>query len=69
MQWKKDGTFDQLNGLLRGDVRVDEGSWRQPSAANIDSQSVRTIENGGLEARTPIRGSTIASGASSWVSS
>ena len=64
MQWKKDGTFDRLNDLLRGDLRVAEGRQRQPSAAILDSQSVRTTEKGGLTAMTPVRGSTAASGTS-----
>lgn len=65
MQWKKDGTFDRLNDLLRGDLRVAEGRNRQPSAAIIDTQSVRTTERGGLAATTAVRGSTAAS-ATSW---
>jgi transposase len=62
MQWKKDGTFDRLMDLLRGDGRVAEGRNRQPSAAIIDTQSVRTTEKGGRTATTPVRGSTAASG-------
>ena len=69
MQWKKDGTFDRLNDLLRGDLRVAEGRNRQPSAAIIDSQSVRTTEKGGPMATTPVRGSTAANGTSSWTRS
>jgi putative transposase len=64
MQWKKDGTFGRLNDLLRGDLRVAEGRQRQPSAAIIDSQSVRTTEKGGHMAMTPVRGSTAGSGTS-----
>ena len=56
MQWKKDGTFDRLNDLLRGDLRVAHGRQRQPSAAIIDSQSVRATEKGGRTATTPVRG-------------
>jgi transposase len=66
MQWKKDGTFDRLNDLLRGDLRQAHGRQRQPSAAIIDSQSVRTTEKGGRAAMTPVRGSTAARGTSSW---
>ena len=69
MQWKKDGTFDRLNDLLRGDLRQAHGRQRQPSAAIIDSQSVRTTEKGGRTAMTPVRGSTAASGTSSWTAS
>src|SRR5512135_802193 len=44
MQWKKDGTFDRLLDALRGDLRQAEGRHRQPSAAVLDSQSVKTTE-------------------------
>nr|WP_231749518.1 IS5 family transposase [Tautonia plasticadhaerens] len=45
--WKRDGTFDRLMDLLRGDVRQAEGRQRQPSAAILDSQSVKTTGKGG----------------------
>ena len=62
--WKKDGTFGRLMDLLRGDLRVAEGRQRQPSAAILDSQSVKTTEKGGRAATTPARRSTAASGTS-----
>jgi transposase len=64
MQWKKDGTFDRLLDGLRGDLRQAEGRRRQPSAAVLDSQSVKTTEKGGSTATTPARRSTAASGTS-----
>src|SRR5512133_3734226 len=60
MMWKKDGTFDRLNDLLRGDLRQAHGRQRQPTAAILDSQSARTTEKGGRTAMTPVRGSTAA---------
>jgi transposase len=62
MQWKKDGTFDRLMDLLRGDVRQAEGRHRQPSAAILDTQSVKTTEKGGPAATTRARKSVAASG-------
>ena len=64
MQWKKDGTFNRLLDELRGDLRQAEGRQRQPSAAVLDSQSVKTTEKGGSTATTRVRRSTAASGTS-----
>jgi transposase len=62
--WKEDGTFDRLMDLLRGDLRQAEGRHRQPSAAIIDTQSVKTTEKGGPAATTRASRSTAASGTS-----
>jgi transposase len=63
-RWKEDGSFERLMAELRGDLRVAEGRARQPSAAIIDSQSVKTTERGGLAASMRGRRSTAASGTS-----
>ena len=60
--WKKDGTLDRLHDELRGDLRRAEGKQRQPTAAILDSQSVKTTEKGGSGATTAVRRSMAASG-------
>jgi putative transposase len=45
-RWRIDGTWEQLNTALREMVRVQAGRAKQPSAAVLDSQSVKTVEGG-----------------------
>ena len=44
--WSKEGTWERINGILVQRVRVAEGRQAEPSAAIIDSQSVKTVEKG-----------------------
>ena len=50
--WRKDGTWDAVHEALRDRVRVAGGRDVSPSAAILDSQSVKTTEKGGLAATT-----------------
>ena len=48
--WRLDGTWERLNDELRQLVRERAGRNAQPTAAILDSQSVKTTEKGGLVA-------------------
>jgi len=50
--WRKDGTWQRMNQALREELRQELGREATPSAAIIDSQSVKTTEKGAVEAMT-----------------
>ena len=55
-KFRDDGTWKRIHGLACQRVRAKHGKQQQPSAAIIDSQSVKTTEKKGIVAvTTPAR--------------
>ena len=51
-RWQDDGTWERITDVLRRQVRRQLGRDPEPSAAILDSQSVKTTQKGAVAATT-----------------
>jgi transposase len=66
-QWREDGTCEHVTKALRGSYRCTIGRAAQPTAAILDSQSVKATEMSGPRDTTVARRSRAASAIYSWI--
>lgn len=59
--YRREGEWESIHDSLRDEVRKQEGREASPSAAILDSQSVKTTEKKGFAARMRGRKSRVAS--------
>ena len=52
-RWRNDGAWEQIHSALRAQTRRHLGREASPSAAILDSQSVKTSQKGAFAASTP----------------
>jgi transposase len=63
-KWKDTNLFEEINHHLRKTLRILLGRNEEPTAAIVDSQSVKTVEKGGSKARMGQKKSMVVKGIS-----
>ena len=53
-RWQKRGVWEQINQVLRDQIRIKQGKSAQATAAIVDSQSVETTEKRGKYTATTV---------------
>ena len=66
-RWRDAGTLEVVHDALREKVRLQAGREATPSAAIIDSQTVKTAQKGGPTAMMRARKSKVANVISRWI--
>jgi putative transposase len=66
-KWRKSGKWEQINQILREELRQKEGRETSPSAGSVDSQSVKTTEKGANVGLTAVKRSKDANATSSLI--
>ena len=64
-RWQADGTWERIAHAVRHELRLALGRRAEPSAAILDSQTIKTTEKGGRVATMRARKPPAASGMSS----
>jgi putative transposase len=54
-RWSHSGVWERINTALRERCREQAGKAKQPTAAIIDAQSVKTVQKGGSAGTMPAR--------------
>ena len=55
LRWRKNGKWQEIHDALVKQVREKVGKKASPTIGIIDSQSVKTVQKGGLKAMMPAR--------------
>lgn len=61
-RWKRNDIFEKMNYNITKDTRINIGRNPEPTAAIVDSQSIKTTEKGALKVTMGLKKSKVARG-------